>query len=145
MHALRKQPTVMKNRKIIKKPEILIIPAIIINVVYQIVKNILMIYNDMPIKDLHNYYFSLFLSFVLVLFVKHRYWLTACIFLVINNFFNIYTQKALRTSVLPKTYFFFIIILGTFSLVLSSIYIYKFLRIENKEQFFLIRGKGSSL
>lgn len=135
----------MNNKKFLKKPEIIII-VIIIGIVDKSIKNILIVYNDIPISNLSNLYFSLFLSFVLILFIKHRFWTFACGSLVINDLCNIYVQKALRTSELPKTDIFLIlmIILGTFFLVVSSFYVYKFLKIKNYEKFFLIRWKKNS-
>lgn len=129
--------------KLLRKPELLIIAVIIIKIIDRTIKNITMIYKNLPIDNLVNLYFSLFISFGLMLFIRHRYWMIACSFLVINDVCNIFVQKALRTAEVTKLNNFLvpIIILGMFSLVLSSIFIYKFLKLENYEKYFLLRWK----
>jgi len=145
INAAKRQHIVIKLRNIIKRKE-LIIAVIIIAIIDQLYTNVSMFITFSSNKNLSTYYLSLFFSIGLILFIKHRYWLISCICLAVNDILMIFLQKSSSISNLPESYMKYklIVIIGIFSLVISAIYVYKFIKLDNYAKYYIIKPRSNS-
>ena len=136
----------IKLRNIIKRKEV-IIAVIIIAIIDQLYTNVSMIITFSSNKNLSTYYLSLVISIGLILFIKHRYWLVSCIGLAVNDIFMIFLQKSSSITKLPESNMKYklIVIIGILLLVISAIYVYRFIKLDNYAKYYIIKpGSDSS-
>lgn len=125
------------------KTAIILIFAAIFGVIFGLVKNLLLLTNIIHSESTHSILFSIAASLLLAFTYKHRYWIAACIFLGINEILKYIAQKipTVNSVIIPQTKdYILIIVVGMLSLILSLLFILRFLRIDY-ENYYLFKKR----
>jgi hypothetical protein len=130
------------------KIEKIIIFAFIFSILFNFTKNFLILLNVIQVDAIHGILFATTVFFMLAIIFKHKYWIVACIFMGINELVKIPARKSFRTndSIIPiekDIVAILIMIGGLFCVIVSSIYLYKFLRLKNYENYYIFRRKSN--
>jgi hypothetical protein len=119
----------------------ILIFAAIFWVIFGLVKNLLVLTNIVYLESIDTILFSITTALLVSFIYKHIYWIAACIFLSINEILKYIAQKisTVNSVILPQTQdYIFIIVGGMLSLILSLIFILRFLRIDY-ENYYLFK------
>jgi hypothetical protein len=123
----------------------ILIFATIFWVIFGLVKNLLLLMNIVHSESTHTILFSIAATLLLAFTYKHRHWIAACIFLGINEILKYISQKipTVNSVILPQTQdYFFIIVAGMLSLILSLLFILRFLRIDYENYYLFNKQKA---
>ena len=119
----------------------ILIFAAIFWVIFNLVKNFLVLTNIIHLDSIDTILFSIGTALLLSFIYKHIYWIAACIFLSINEILKYIVKESYTVNnvILPQTHgYIYIIIGGMLSLILSLIFILIFLRIDY-EKYYLFK------
>jgi len=128
------------------KIERILIFAAIFSILFNLAKNILVILHLIQPDSTYTILLSVASIFLLSFVYKQKYWIIACVFMAINelvkfsvrDFFTKYTSIVLNESqIIPVL----AMVAAMLVLGLSLIYILKFYRVKNYEQYYLFKKR----
>jgi hypothetical protein len=128
------------------KIERILIFVAIFSILFNLAKNILVILHLIQPDSTYTILLSVASIFLLSFVYKQKYWIIACVFMAINelvkffvrDFFTKYTSIVLNESqIIPVL----AIVAAMLVLGLSLIYILKFYRVKNYEQYYLFKKR----
>lgn len=121
---------------------------IVFILIYDFIKDLLIIMGIIKIENKAFILFSLFFIIFLGFIAKHKYWIIGSVFLGVSEFMKIPGREVFRTFdsviLVGKDYSLTKILISIsilFCLIVSSVYFYKFFRLKDFDNYFRKKSK----
>ena len=125
------------------KLPILLIYVGLFSIFFSLAKNILTIFGYVDMSNLRNLWYSVATFFLLAFIYKHRYWVTACLFIAASELIKMLLPEGVITKSVPSNKLeavpVLIMIGSIFFLLISLFCIVRFWKFKNYSDYYLFK------